>query len=97
MAARDLLEVGELDLEHDRAAPSTGALAVLPDLVDDLLERVTRRLVDEEVKSASSITFSGPNGWKYSRHIVDPDVLDKVKVGDKIDITWNTDVTVVVQ
>jgi hypothetical protein len=48
-------------------------------------------------KGASSITFSGPNGWKYSRHIVDPDVIDKVKVGDKVDITWNTDVTVVVQ
>jgi uncharacterized OB-fold protein len=42
------------------------------------------------------MTFSGPNGWKYSRHIVDPDVLDKVKVGDKVDITWATDVTVVV-
>jgi hypothetical protein len=24
-------------------------------------------------------------------------VLDKVKVGDKVDITWNTDVTVAVQ
>ena len=48
-------------------------------------------------KNASSITFVGPNGWKYSRHIVDPDVLDKVKVGDKVDITWNTDVTVAVQ
>jgi hypothetical protein len=48
-------------------------------------------------KNASSITFVGPNGWKYTRHIVDPSVLDKVKVGDKADITWNTDVTVSVQ
>ena len=38
-------------------------------------------------KSASSITFVGPNGWKYSRDIVDPLVLDKVKVGDKVDIS----------
>jgi hypothetical protein len=53
--------------------------------------------VDSIDKSASSITFVGPNGWKYSRHIVDPTVLDKVKVGDKVDITWNTDVTVAVQ
>jgi hypothetical protein len=52
--------------------------------------------IDSIDKSASSMTFSGPNGWKYSRHIVDPDVLDKVKVGDKVDITWATDVTVVV-
>jgi hypothetical protein len=45
-------------------------------------------------KDASSITFVGPNGWKYSRRVVDPAVLDQVNVGDKVDITWNTDVTV---
>jgi len=48
-------------------------------------------------KSASSITFTGPNGWKYSRRVVDPAVLDKVKVGDQVDITWDTNVTVAVQ
>lgn len=48
-------------------------------------------------KDASSITFVGPNGWKYSRRVVDPDVLDKVNVGDKVDITWNTDVRVSVE
>jgi hypothetical protein len=53
--------------------------------------------IDAIDKSASSITFVGPNGWKYSRHIVDPTVLNNLKVGDKVDITWNTDVTVAVQ
>jgi hypothetical protein len=53
--------------------------------------------IDAIDKNASSITFSGPNGWKYSRHVVEPSVFDKVKVGDKVDITWNTDVTVTVQ
>ena len=53
--------------------------------------------IDAIDKSASSITFVGPNGWKYSRHVVDPEVFDKVKVGDKVDINWNTDVTVAVQ
>ena len=48
-------------------------------------------------KSASSITFEGSNGWKYSRRVVDPKVFDQVKVGDKVDITWNTDLTVSVQ
>src|SRR4029077_14365739 len=61
------------------------------------VERTMTRNVDTIDKSASSMTFSGPNGWKYSRHIVDPTVFDKVKVGHKIDITWNTDVTVAVQ
>jgi hypothetical protein len=59
-------------------------------------QRTMTATIDSIDKSASSMTFSGPNGWKYSRHIVDPDVLDKVKVGDKVDITWATDVTVVV-
>jgi hypothetical protein len=61
------------------------------------VQRTMTATVDAIDKNASSITFTGPNGWKYSRHIVDPTVLDKVKVGDKVDITWNTDVTVAVQ
>ena len=48
-------------------------------------------------RSASSITFVGPNDWKYSRRVADPMVLDKLKVGDRVDITWNTDVTVAVE
>ena len=61
------------------------------------VQRTMTVTVDAIDKSASSITFAGPNGWKYSRHVVDPTVFDKVKVGDKVDITWNTDVTVTVQ
>jgi Cu/Ag efflux protein CusF len=35
-----------------------------------------------------SIQFSGPNGWKYSSKVQDKAALAKVKVGDKVDITW---------
>jgi hypothetical protein len=35
-----------------------------------------------------SITFTGPNGWKYSSKVEDKDALAKVKVGDKVEITW---------
>ncbi|HJZ71202.1 MAG TPA: hypothetical protein VKE51_05645 [Vicinamibacterales bacterium] len=35
-----------------------------------------------------SISFSGPNGWKYSTRVEDKAALAKVKVGDKVDITW---------
>ena len=35
-----------------------------------------------------SITFTGPNGWKYSGRVQDKAALAKVKVGDKLDITW---------
>jgi hypothetical protein len=61
------------------------------------VERTMTATISAVDKSASSITFTGPNGWKYSRRVVDPAVLDKVKVGDQVDITWNTDVTVSVQ
>ncbi len=35
-----------------------------------------------------SITFTGPNGFKYSSKVKDKSALAKVKVGDKVDITW---------
>jgi len=38
--------------------------------------------------NAPSIAFSGPNGWNYSTRVKDKDALSKVKVGDKVDITW---------
>jgi hypothetical protein len=41
-AARDLPKVRELDLERDGAAASPGALAMLPDLVNDILKRRPR-------------------------------------------------------
>jgi hypothetical protein len=60
-------------------------------------ERVMTATITAIDKNASSITFTGPNGWKYDRRVVDPTVLDKVKVGDLVDITWDTNVTVSVQ
>ena len=35
-----------------------------------------------------SITFKGPHDWTYSSRVEDLDALKKVKVGDKVDITW---------
>ena len=61
------------------------------------VERTMTVTITDIDKNASSITFTGPNGWKYSRRVVDPTVLDKVKVGDQVDITWDTNVTVSVQ
>jgi hypothetical protein len=58
------------------------------------VERTMTVTVDAIDKSASSISFVGPEGWKYSRRVVDPTVFDKVKVGDQVDITWLTDVKV---
>ena len=38
--------------------------------------------------AAPSITFTGPNGWKYTSKVQDSEALAKVKVGDKVDIVW---------
>jgi hypothetical protein len=60
-------------------------------------QRTMTATVNAIDRSTSSITVVGPNGWNYSRRVVDPTVFDKTKVGDKVDITWNTDITVTVQ
>ena len=60
-------------------------------------ERTMTATITAVDKDASAITFTGPNGWKYDRRVVDPTVLDKIKPGDQVDITWRTDVTVSVQ
>ena len=41
--------------------------------------------IDQKIPS---ITFTGPNGWKYTGKVEDRKALSQVKVGDKIDITW---------
>jgi len=38
--------------------------------------------------SVPSITFKGPNNWTYSSRVEDKQALAKVKVGDRLDITW---------
>jgi hypothetical protein len=38
--------------------------------------------------STPSITFTGPNGSKYTSKVQDPQALEKVKVGDRLDIVW---------
>ena len=35
-----------------------------------------------------SITFTGPNGWKYSSRVEDKAALASVKVGDKVEVVW---------
>lgn len=62
-----------------------------------VVQRTMTATVSAIDKGSSSVTVAGPNGWTYSRRVVDPTVLDKLKIGDKVDLTWNTDMTVTVQ
>jgi len=47
--------------------------------------------------SIPSITFTGPNGWKYSSKVEDKAALAGVKVGDKVDLTWTDAVLVSIE
>jgi hypothetical protein len=40
-------------------------------------------------QDAPTVTFEGPNNWKYTSRVQDKKALAKVKVGDRVDITWN--------
>src|SRR5439155_10766747 len=55
-------QVSELDLECDGTTANTGALAVPPELVDDLLESVTRGFVGEEIGGKRVLS---PDGFPY--------------------------------
>jgi hypothetical protein len=44
-----------------------------------------------------SISLVGPNGWKYVTRVEDKKALAKVKVGDKLDITWTRATIVSIQ
>ena len=81
-AAVDTIDTGYAN------GPTTGAQV--------MIRRMTASIVGID-RGASSISFEGPNGWKYSRRVVDPTVFDQVKVGDKVDIIWSTDLTVSVE
>jgi hypothetical protein len=48
---------------------------------------ITATITDIDPK-VPSIAFKGPNGWSYSTRVQDKKALAKVKVGDKVDITW---------
>ena len=54
--------------------------------------RATQRTVSATITAidmkAPSVTFAGPNGWKYTSRVSDVAALGKVKVGEKVDVVW---------
>ena len=77
---------GEKDVDTDTAAvtrgqnPKPGGTAATQRTIT-----ATITAIDNKVPS---ITFTGPNNWKYSSKVEDKAALAKVKVGDKVDIVW---------
>ena len=51
-------------------------------------QRIITATITAIDQGVPSITFTGPNGWKYSSKVQDKKALATVKVGDKVDIIW---------
>jgi hypothetical protein len=51
-------------------------------------QRTITATITEIDPKLPSITFTGPNGWKYSSRVEDRKALASVKVGDRVDIVW---------
>jgi hypothetical protein len=77
---------GEADVSSASAA-ATGSGQALPGGTTAKQTTITATITAID-PNAPSITFTGPNGWKYTSRVDDTKALAKVKVGDKVDITW---------
>jgi hypothetical protein len=75
---------GEADVNTASAAKTAGGTLAST----NAKQRTITATITAIDPSLPSITFSGPNGWKYSSKVEDKKALEKVKVGDKVDITW---------
>jgi len=81
-----LKKPGEPDT-NTMARATTGSAQALPGGTKAKQRTITATITAIDPK-APSITFTGPNGWKYSSKVQDTEALAKVKVGDKVDIVW---------
>jgi hypothetical protein len=77
---------GEPDTDTT-AKGTTGSGQALPGGTKARQRTITATITDIDM-AAPTVTFTGPNGWKYTSKVQDPAALAKVKVGDKVDIVW---------
>jgi hypothetical protein len=83
-----LKKPGEAAVDVDNAAltPSTKGEKPGGTVASQRTLTVTITAIDPAIPS---ITVKSANGWVYSRKVQDKKALAQVKVGDKLDITWN--------
>jgi hypothetical protein len=77
---------GEKDIDTQSAATTKAADGKAAGTVG--AQRAITATITAIDPKVPSITFTGPNGWAYSSRVEDTAALAKVKVGDKVDITW---------
>jgi hypothetical protein len=77
---------GEPDVDT-AAKATTPSEQIMPGGTKAKQRTITATITDIDMNTPS-ITFTGPNNWKYSSVVQDKEALAKVKVGDKVDIVW---------
>ena len=90
-----LKKPGEPDVDTGGKA-TTASEQALPGGTKAKQRTITATITAIDPKTPS-ITFTGPNGWKYTSKVQDTEALAKVKVGDKVDIIWTEAVLVSVE
>jgi hypothetical protein len=78
---------GEPDVDTGGKTVTTPSDMVLPGGTKAKQRTITASITAIDMDKPT-VTFSGPNGWKYTSMVRDKDLLAKVKVGDKVDIVW---------
>jgi hypothetical protein len=73
--------------------PNTSETALTPSLGSKpggtfATQRTITAVIDAIDPKVPSISFKGPNGWAYSSRVADKKALAKVKVGDRVEMTW---------
>jgi hypothetical protein len=82
---------GEKDVDTSAAGETKNVTRVGGTIAKQRTITATITQLDPKIPS---ITFKGPNNWTYSSKVQDPKAIAKVKVGDKVDITWTEAVLV---
>jgi hypothetical protein len=90
-----LKKPGEADV-NTGATATTGSGQVLPGGTKAKQRTITATITAIDM-NMPSVTFTGPNGWKYTSKVQDKAALASVKVGDKVDVVWTEAVLVSVE
>jgi Cu/Ag efflux protein CusF len=81
------------DAAKDTTSAATTRAESKPAGTAAVQQTITATITEIDPK-VPSITFSGPRGWTYSSRVEDKNALSKVKVGDRVDLTWTSAVLV---
>ena len=81
-----LKQPGDPEVDN-RVTGTTGSGQELPGGTRAKQKTITATITDIDMETPT-VTFTGPNGWRYTSKVQDKAALAKVKVGDKVDIVW---------